>query len=228
LHRWKNGAVDTIKISTGTARLTKGIETRQGIFVIQNKIPWLYSLQFDSTKVYNWLGFNWGIGFHSLGGRGYYRHLGVRPSSHGCIRVGRNDAERLFHEVGLGTLVYVHKGASARVASFLPEGMIIDTTSYSSSEVASLYSKRLQSLYDGTRLSKQFSTVLLRKGNTGHSGLPIGDFAKVPLQQKIPSLTRMSVFAAVRTTKNQIPPVPRWEPVDQSATDSNVEGVILP
>ena len=110
-------------LSSGTKRLEDGVDTKSGLYVIQAKLEKWYSRQFDSTLMLNWMGFNWGIGFHALQGRGYYRYLGKRKSSHGCVRISREMAEELYNKIEEGTPVLVHDGYSAVKFAFgIPEG----------------------------------------------------------------------------------------------------------
>lgn len=224
----RDGTVRSIKVSTGTPRLKDGIETRTGIFLIQNKIRMLYSIQFDSTKVFNWLGFNWGIGFHSLEGRRYYWNLGRRRSSHGCIRLSTEDAEYLFETIEVGTPVIVHKGATARVISFLTDSTIIDTTSYTRDEVAAIYENRLTDLYLGNRLIRKYPNILLERKYIGHSGITIGEIEKVPERQRIPNFADIFSVSAQATTRVLEPKVKRMEGVTTPVDKERVEQVILP
>lgn len=207
---FRDGSVRAFKVSTGTKRLEKGIDTREGIFVVQTKIEWLYSLQFDSTKVFNWLGFNYGIGFHSLLGWGYYRYLGKRPSSHGCIRMRRNDAEELYKSVAIGTPVMVHKNNYARVVAFLSDSTIADPGEYSAEEASAVYHRQLQSLYAGRKLLEHFPIIPISTRTITHDGIPIGDRERVPPKQKLPQIANIfAIFRAERTyTRTPLPPPP--------------------
>src|SRR5579883_2203238 len=102
---YRNGSVHTIPCSSGNPKINKAIETTEGIYTVQTKAPIAISKQFDSTKMYFWVGFNGNIGFHGLDGKGYYRFLGKRPSSHGCVRLAKENAEWMFDNIPLGTPV---------------------------------------------------------------------------------------------------------------------------
>lgn len=215
--------LDSMPISTGTSALTRGIETRQGIFLVQNRIPMLYSLQFDSAKVYNWLGFNFGIGFHSLAGRGYYRHLGRRPSSHGCIRMSDSAAGVLWRSVRVGTPVFVHAGRYVRTVAFTA-----DTTSVPLAVPPALalamHERRLHALYRGQRLFHSSPALPLSREYVRHEGLPIGDVARLPRRQRIPSPTSDGVLAARMHVPGRV-----GAAVPASTTpDPRVEETILP
>lgn len=107
LHR-RNDSSLTFKISTGNNRLAKGVKTPSGFYTIQTKLEVAVSKQFNNAKLYYWLGFNGNIGFHGLHTSGYYAHLGRRPSSHGCVRIARDDAKSLYFKVHRGTPVISH------------------------------------------------------------------------------------------------------------------------
>ena len=114
---FRNGTVKRYPCSTGNRRLKDGIATREGIFSVQWKSKRYMSRQFEVWLNY-WMPFDGGIGFHGLDGRSYYRHLGRRPSSHGCVRISNETGRAIFPTVSRGTLVYVHKGMPARLLVF--------------------------------------------------------------------------------------------------------------
>jgi len=214
-------------VSSGNPALRKGMETREGIFLVQNKIEWLYSLQFDSTKVFNWLGFNWGIGFHSLAGRGYHRHLGVRPSSHGCVRLSDEHARALYNSVTIGTPVFVHKGNAARVVAFsadtsFPAGELTQR------EAETLHAQRLADLYDGTYLFRAHPVLMLTRQQIGHNGIPAGSASLAPERQSIPPSYNSHPRAPRVSTKTEESVPPRWKqsPVDNGM--DRMERSILP
>jgi len=224
----RDSATKIYKISTGTPRLDKGIATRKGVFLVQNKIDWLYSVQFDSTKVFNWLGFNWGVGFHSLLGWRYYNYLGKRPSSHGCVRLSREDAKEIYRKVVVGTPVFVHAGDAARVVTFLPDSSIIDTTHYAVEEVRSLYAARLRDLYEGNRLTRSYSTIVLDRKYIGHDGIPAGSIDLVPARQKVPPVSAAFYKCSPVETRTAAPKIKRWVAPESSIEKEKVEQTILP
>ncbi|NOY06693.1 MAG: L,D-transpeptidase [Chlorobi bacterium] len=225
---FRDGSVRAFKVSTGTKRLEKGLDTREGIFVVQTKIEWLYSLQFDSTKVFNWLGFNYGIGFHSLLGWGYYRYLGKRPSSHGCIRMRRDDAEELYKSVEIGTPVMVHKNNYARVIAFLTDSSIADPGEYTPQEAGAMYHRQLQALYNGRKLLDHFPIIPLSTRTITHDGIPLGDRERVPPKQKLPQITNIFTTAPAERTSTYTPlPPPPLAKADM-LLKSSVEEKILP
>ena len=126
LHR-RNDTALVYKISTGNKYLSKGMATPPGFFTIQTRLEVATSRQFNNAKLFYWLGFNGNIGFHGLKSSGYYYHLGRRPSSHGCVRIARDDAKDLYRRVQKGTPVIVYKDtpavriAFADISEFDPE-----------------------------------------------------------------------------------------------------------
>lgn len=104
------GSRDTVQfpVSTGNAMLDKGVNTPPGLYTVQSKSTKAISKQFDDAELFSWVGFNGNIGFHGLKGSGYYSSLGIRPSSHGCVRISREDGAKLFKLVRTGTPVIVY------------------------------------------------------------------------------------------------------------------------
>jgi hypothetical protein len=225
----RDGSVRAIPISTGNPALDRGIETRPGIYVVQNKLAWLLSLQFNSTKVLNWVGFNWGVGFHSLETRGYYRNLGKRPSSHGCVRVAEEEAAELFRTVELGTPVFVHNGAYARLVAFSPTSPGAADTMISKAESYSIHARRLKALFDGTRLYRPSTAPLLSRRTIGHTGIPVGDAARIPARQEIPpTYASFRIWPRVHTAGSAISTPPRRAAPPRSIERDSLEPTILP
>lgn len=115
--RFRSGRVDRYPCSTGDPRIRDGIATRQGIFTIGGRAKRTLSQQFQVYLNY-WMQFDGGIGFHGLDSKSYYRFLGQRPSSHGCVRISNETGTKLFSNVRSGMVVYVHGGSPARVLAF--------------------------------------------------------------------------------------------------------------
>ncbi len=107
-----------LPVSTGTDKVHKGIKTRQGLFAVQSKLRKAISRQFNNAALINWVGYNYNIGFHGLASSGYYRYLGEKPSSHGCVRISRDDGNLLYESVKIGTPVMVFEEEPARVFKF--------------------------------------------------------------------------------------------------------------
>lgn len=165
------------KISSGTKAVYKGVDTKEGLFVIQSKANKIYSQQFDSTLMLKWMGFNFGIGFHALLGNGYYNFLGVKKSSHGCIRISREDAVALYDKIELGIPVLVHSGNSAVQIAFGDSSR--QYAYYSFNMLKEILKKRYEALYTGKYFEEVKHKLLIDRGNVFHSGLPLGDSDKI-------------------------------------------------
>jgi len=179
----RDGSEFQFPVSSGTKRVEKGMETNEGLFAIQWKAKKMHSAQFDSTLMLNWMGFNNGIGFHALQGKSYYKYLGKKNVSHGCVRVSREDAQFLFEKVEKGTPVLVHKGNSVLKIAFSSEGESYNQYSYS--ETYSLLKKRYQLIYDGDYLVSSNEKILIDEKNIYSGGLPIGNTELIPAKQNL-------------------------------------------
>ncbi len=180
----RTAPVKEFGLSSGTSRLEDGVDTKTGLFVIQSKMEKWYSRQFDSTLMLNWMGFNWGIGFHALQGRGYYKYLGKKKSSHGCVRVTRDMAKELFTKVEEGTIVLVHDGNSAVKVAFCDSS---DAFAYLKlSDLKYQLKKGLDQIYSGHYFLSYKPKLIVDFNNVGHEGMPIGDSRKILKYQVIP------------------------------------------
>ncbi len=183
---YSNGNVRTIPCSSGNIKINKAIETPEGIYTVQSKAPIAISKQFDSTKMYFWVGFNGNIGFHGLDGKGYYRFLGKRPSSHGCLRLSKEDAEWMFNNVPLGTPVIVDNGEAARclkLVSSLPlDAINIQDVPY----IKRALNKQLQSLYRGRFYLDPSTRFYFSHSRLWWGGIAIGDKKDIPMRQVNP------------------------------------------
>lgn len=175
-------SVKSFGVSTGTKKLKDGIETKEGIFSIQFKVERWRSVQFDSTLMLHFMTFNWGVGFHALAGNSYYKYLGVKPSSHGCVRVSKEDAKDIFAKVSYGAPVIVHNGNPAVTIGFA-EADDSDLQYFTYSELKELVIKRIDNLYSGNYLLKPNAKLLVDNKNITHAGLPIGDGLKIEKRQ---------------------------------------------
>jgi len=176
----KDGSIKPFKVSSGNGKLKKAVSTKTGLYVIQSKMVKWNSKQFDETVMLNWLGFNFGIGFHALETKGYYRNLGRRPSSHGCVRVSQEDAKMLFEKVHLGAPVIVHEGYYAVAIQFANPS--VKYTIPNSRNMVLKHKQRLSDLYSGKYLVYYDEKYIINKDNVTHSGLDIGDPFKIPLK----------------------------------------------
>jgi hypothetical protein len=179
----KTGSVTEFRLSSGNNRLKDGVETKEGIYVIQSMMPKWYSRQFDSTVMLNWMGFNYGIGFHALRGKSYYRFLGKKKSSHGCLRLSKETAEDLFSKVDLGTPVLVHSNDNAVTIAFT------DSSSgykyYSSDKLIDKIKSRLTSMYKGRYYLDNREQLVIDFANVNHPGIPIGNKKLIPKLQVV-------------------------------------------
>lgn len=212
LHK-KNGDIQYFKISSGNPKLPKGIETKDGLYVIQSKMPKWYSRQFDSTLMLNWMGFNFGIGFHALAGNSYYRYLGKKASSHGCVRVSREDALSVYEQIKLGTPVLVHSGSPAIAIQFADTNSKYSFLNTKNLEVK--HNQRLKDLYEGKYLLYYDEKFLIDVQNIPHKGLEIGSALNIPsrpvyypyfidialAQEDVLNKERKKVFRMVETEK---------------------------
>ena len=183
----RDGSEFQFPISSGSKWIEEGMETNQGLFVIHWKAKKQYSVQFDSTVMLNWMGFNNGIGFHALLGKRYYKYLGKKNVSHGCIRVSREDAQIVYEKVERGTPVLVHKGNNVVKIAFTKEGE--DYQHYSYSAIYKLLKIRYQLIYDGDYLITSKEKIIIDEKNTYSNGLPIGNAELIPTKQNLKPLT---------------------------------------
>ena len=179
----RNGLIREFPISSGTKRIEEGIDTREGLFTLHWKSKKIYSEQFDSTVILNWMGFNGGIGFHALLGTRYYKYLGKRNVSHGCVRMSREDAAEMYKLVDKGTPVHVHSGNSAITIAFGEEGTVYKYYDYRT--LHKIISSRFDVIYSGNYFVSNLSKLLIDEENVSHSGLPIGDSKNLPSKQFI-------------------------------------------
>ncbi len=198
LHK-RDCSVDSFGVSTGNSRIKDAIETKEGIFTVQSKLPQWYSIQFDSTQMLNWIGFNFGIGFHSLPSNGYYRYLGVRKSSHGCIRISREMSIKLYKIIDIGTPVIIHSGHNVVVIDFAKLNQRIFFLGYN--VVCRTLQKRLNALYSGRFFLEPGTALFIDKINVLHSGLDTGDSRKI-LKRQITGSVHNFVYESIPHYKN--------------------------
>jgi len=179
----RNGLIKEFPISSGTKRIEEGINTREGLFTLHWKSKKIYSEQFDSTVILNWMGFNGGIGFHALLGTRYYKYLGKRNVSHGCVRMSREDAKEMYKVVEKGTPVLVHNGKSAITIAFGEEGTVYKYYDYKT--LHKIISSRFNLINNGNYFVSNLPKLLIDEENVWHGGLPIGDSESIPAKQFI-------------------------------------------
>lgn len=183
--KFRNGQIKEFPISGGTKNIEDGIETNQGLFVLHWKSKKQYSVQFDSTALLYWMGFNGGIGFHALNGTGYYKYLGKKNVSHGCIRVSREDGEELFNILEKGTPIVVSNGNQAIEIAF--SNSVESYKHYSYIELRKIIPNRLSSLYNGKYLITKAEKLLIDEENVSATGLSIGNIDNIPTKQLVPA-----------------------------------------
>lgn len=174
-------------ISSGNENIEKGIKTTPGIFTVQSKIRLGISKQFNDAELINWIGFNGNIGFHALKGNGYYYTLGKRPSSHGCVRISREDSDTLYQYVKVGTPVIVYDETPARILAFLND--IYKHTQFKilsdNINLKTDISSRLENLYSGFGNLDFGENIYLEEGTILKKlKIPVGDATKISGKQK--------------------------------------------
>lgn len=178
----RDSAVFDFKISSGNERLFKGQKTKEGLFTIKSKMPKWHSRQFDMTLMLNWMGFNYGIGFHALATSSYYNYLGKKPSSHGCLRISREDAKKIYDLVEIGTPVMVHNGEYSLWIGFTRDDQ--KYISYPAKVLPEILNYRSEALYSGDYFLLVHDAILIGD-DIPHKGLPVGGGKTVPRSQKI-------------------------------------------
>lgn len=183
---------DTVEfpISSGTSGISKGIDTPEGIYTVQSKSPKAVSKQFNNAELFNWIGFSGNVGFHGLKGNGYYSYLGARPSSHGCVRISREDGEKLYRKVRLGTPIMAYNEEPAfafRFANVTEFSAVSDILLVSRNKgTERLLDRRLNNFYQGKANLKNYGRLfidgatVLRPG-----GYKVGRNEKIARKQDI-------------------------------------------
>ncbi len=198
LHR-RNDSSKTYKISTGNPYIPKGMATSTGFFTVQTKLEIATSKQFNNAKLLYWIGFNGNIGFHGLRTSGYYSHLGRRPSSHGCVRIARHDAEDLYRKVHFGTPVIVYKDTPAvrivfsELKDFSPaEDFLLTENSKINDAIMKArrdnLMKGLALMYNRSRVFHDGKTIMKPRG------FDIGLDSLIPDRQKPPIRSNLMCF----------------------------------
>lgn len=183
---WRDGHTEKYPISSGNKYGdAEALESRPGLFAIFVKTEHHQSSQFNAANMYHFMPFNQGIGFHSIDGTGYYGHLGVRPSSHGCIRMRHADAKKLFKDSPLGTLVLARKGYSARAVAFAPEGFQ-NEREYSKDEYKKMLASNLYNILNGKYYIEERPKFIIDPKAIPVSGVYTSYDVKIPDKQIVP------------------------------------------
>ena len=187
----------TFLVSSGTPYISDGMATPTGIFTVQNKVPLALSRQFNNARLHHWIGVNGGIGFHGLEGSGYYGYLGVRPSSHGCIRMSRHEIKEMYGMIHVGAPILVHYGEPARVVAFCDpadtlDAFIIDSTT---ARIRGLGDERIQALYSGRLFQTDQPRLVHIAGTRVAWHIDAGSKKKIP-KQEIPEMVGLPAIGA--------------------------------
>lgn len=184
---WRDGHTEKYPVSTGNkyGGDPEALESRPGLFAIFVKEEHHKSTQFNSANMYHFMPFNQGIGFHSIDGTGYYAHLGVRPSSHGCIRMRHSDAEKLYKDCPLGTLVLARKGYSARTVAFAPKGFQ-NEKEYTKDEYKKMLALNLYNILNGKYYIEEREKFVVDPKVIPVSGVYSGYDVRIPEKQIVP------------------------------------------
>lgn len=183
---WRNGKIDKYPVSSGNKFLDKGLETRPGLFAIFVKEEHHESSQFDNADMYHFMPFNQGIGFHSINGTGYYQHLGVRPSSHGCIRMKHDDVKKMFGDVELGTIVLAHKGKYARTVGFAPKDYDASKQQFTPDEYRKMLAENLYNILSGKYYVNERKYFVVDPKIIPKQGIYIAYDREIPNKQELP------------------------------------------
>ncbi len=192
---WRDGSVNKYPVSTGNKYLSRSIESRPGLFAIFVKTEKHESSQYNNAVMWHFMPFNMGIGFHSLNGTGYYGNLGVRPSSHGCIRMRHDDVKKLFKECPLGTIVLAHRGYTARTVGFAPKDYK-DSVQYTKEEYKKMLAENLANILQGEYYTKERKFFVIDPKVIPVSGIYISYDRKIPEKQKLSK----SIYSFVNKT----------------------------
>lgn len=98
----------TMKASTGAS----ATPTPTGRFKVHSKSRRTFVRDNPSVTMTHMVRFRGGVGFHAIPrdrGTPLPTPLGIRPVSHGCVRLSDGDAREVFTNVEIGTEVIVRK-----------------------------------------------------------------------------------------------------------------------
>ncbi|MCC7158365.1 MAG: L,D-transpeptidase [Ignavibacteria bacterium] len=182
---YRDGRIISYPVSTGISGASKSVESRPGLYAIFLKEEVHLSSQFNNARMNYYMPYNMGIGFHGLPGTGYYGHLGVRPSSHGCIRMRNEDVKVIFGQSKIGTLVLSHKGKSSRVVAFAPKDFKNDAE-YTKDDYLNMLAYNLGSIMEGKYFINPPKRFVLDGTVIPRSGINVVSTDNIPERQILP------------------------------------------
>lgn len=181
----RDGRIIKYPVSSGNPHASKSVESRPGLFAIFFKTEVHLSSQFNNARMNYFMPFNMGIGFHGLPGTGYYGFLGVRPSSHGCIRMRNEDVKVLFGQCEIGTLVLSHRGKSARVVAFAPKDFKNDLQ-YTKEDYLNMLAYNMGAIMEGKYFDRPPKRFILDGSVIPKSGINVITTDDIPEKQALP------------------------------------------
>jgi len=181
---YRDGRIVDYPVSSGIAGAHKSVGSRPGLFAIFHMNEAHKSSQFNSQLNY-FMAFNMGVGFHGLPGTGYYVHLGVRPSSHGCVRMRNEDVKVVFRQCKIGTLVLAHKGHTNRVVAFAPDGFKNDAE-YTKDDYMNMLAYNMGSIMEGKYFINPPKRFIIDGTVIPKSGVNVLSTEEVPVKQMLP------------------------------------------
>jgi hypothetical protein len=182
---YRDGRTVKYLVSTGNPYVSKSVESRPGLYAIFLKEEVHLSSQFNNARMNYYMPYNMGIGFHGLPGTGYYGHLGVRPSSHGCIRMRNEDVKVLFGQCKIGTLVLSHKGKSSRVVAFAPPGFK-NEAEYTKDDYNNMLAYNMSSIMEGKYFINPPKRFIMDGTVISRSGVNVSSTDNIPEKQMLP------------------------------------------
>lgn len=182
---YRDGKIVKYPVSSGNPHASKSVESRPGLYAIFLKEEVHLSSQFNNARMNYFMPYNMGIGFHGLPGTGYYGHLGVRPSSHGCIRMRNEDVRVIFGQCKVGTLVLSHRGKTTRVVAFAPAGFKNDAE-YTKEDYHNLLAYNMSSVMEGKYFINPPKRFILDGTVIPRSGINVSSTDNIPEKQMLP------------------------------------------
>lgn len=219
---YRDGRTVTYPVSSGIPGAHKSVDSRPGLFAIFHMNEAHKSSQFNSQLNY-FMAFNMGVGFHGLPGTGYYVHLGVRPSSHGCVRMRNEDVKVLFRQCSIGTFVLAHKGHTNRVVAFAPQDLKNDAE-FTKDDYMNMLAYNLGSIMEGKYFINPPKKFILDGTIIPKSGINILSREEIPEKQILPFFIPEIPEVPDRLISENIPPGKELKPAENLAENFGVTG----